>query len=1160
MHANTRWLWCGLVSWFAMEMPIASARELDVWDSQSGVWQVEDDSGRGKSLAAEWGEMVSTAWYGDLEFSGSIVVPTAERRGQQAAMLVRYAGFSECYKLVLDWSNWRVRLIENHNGKSAELAVVEVDRMAVGAAVRFHVRVREQRLTLKIGERAIVTQADLRIPGGRVGLAVRSGEMQFSKLAVTGSPSPDYVFHYNYALPPTLRKQPLWHFLNECGNELRTRYPAFRTRDQFESYRQRLLAGIRRSLGLDPWPSKSPLKARLVGKLDRGSYFIEKVLFESQPGFKVDALLYVPKYVEFPAPAVLSPAGHWWDDVFYPDVEQGRHIGLVKNGYVVLVYDPVGQGERAWLGPHNQLRKQIGLAGMDASGLMFWDSIRAIDYLCSRSEVDTSKIGVTGVSGGGFNTVHTALLDPRVKVCAPNGYATTIEALVKRATYGCCGHTPNLCLYGDHGELYACLAPKPTLILGGYTDVVADRVLPIYARSLAAYRLYGAEESLSYFLDPDVGHTYSFPERVRMIHFFNKHLRGIYDPDVAVKAQAENELLKRESGLLKVFPDGESKGVAVVELVKSFLQRNQKIASPPTTIAEAQELQQRIREDLISHMGDMAPPSPPRVLSDDGVLGYQAVRNIMLETEREIPVPLQVHWPAQGTPVRGLVIYLQMSARYPNGSRPKREMIQALLAEGLAVADPQVRGSGSTVPAAEPTFQLLSLAMGKHLFATRIFDLLRVVDFLQTDSNCQKLKITLWGEGIREGMMALYAAAIDSRVDSVVATHGLISYQNVIDQNGTPNFDWYVPGILRNADAVQIAAAVAPRKVIIEAPVDVRNSAADEQAIAAHYAWAAPVFRLLGGNAQYLYGVQVDAIAALLEIPTATVYGTLLAGGKPAAGARVEVLGSGVSTTTDVRGQYALTARVGTLTLRGSGRGYAPQLAQVTAVSGDRTRRDFDLRTVAREWSLSADFSQRANPNGAWTFGYQRMRGGVLTNYREFKWAGAYPDQFGFWKPRGGGSHDRFGSVDIYVGLDGSALYGLHCYDRNQVSLHAGGRTSQDDADKVYTTVRWTAPLDGKVRVHVRFKGIAYRGTGTHTVVGVTVNRIPKFTAQVDGFAGGGNVEPMGPSPVASYVEVLSVAVGDTIDFTCLANGEQLFERYVGCDVTLKEVGKRPKE
>ena len=1160
MHRYIHLLWCGLACWFPWEMTIASAQDLERWESQSGSWQVEDESGTGKSLASEWGEMVSTDWYGDFDFSGSIVVPVAGRRCPLAAILVRYAGFSECYKLILDWSNWRGRLIENHNGKSVELAVVKIDRMVAGAAMRFHVRAQDQRLTLKIGERTIVTQANLRIPGGRVGLAVRSGEMAFSNLSVKGSPSPDYVFHYNYALPTSLRQQPLWHFLNECGNELRTRYPAFRTRAQFESYRQRVLAGIRRSLGLDPWPPKSPLKARLVGKLDRGSYIIEKVLFESQPGFKVDALLYVPKHVEFPAPAVLSPAGHWWDDVFYPDVEQGRHIGLVKNGYVVLVYDPIGQGERAWLGAHNQLRKQIGLAGMDASGLMFWDSIRAIDYLCSRSEVDPSKIGVTGVSGGGFNTVHTALLDPRVKVCAPNGYATTIEALVKRATYGCCGHTPNLCLYGDHGELYACLAPKPTLILGGYTDVVADRVLPIYGRSLAAYRLYGAEEALTYFLDPNVGHTYSFPERVRMIHFFNKHLRGGYDPDVAIKAQAEKELLKRDSGLLKVFPAGESKGIAVVELAKSFLQRNQTIEPLPTTRAEVREFQRRIREDLISHMGDMATPNPPRVVSDDRVSRQQAVRNIMLQTERDIPVPLQVHWPASDTPVRGLVLYLQMSARYPNGSRPKREMIQTLLAEGLVVADPQVRGSGSTFPAAEPTFQLLSLAMGKHLFSTRIFDLLRVVDFLQTDSDYRKLKLTLWGEGIREGMMALYAAAIDSRFDSVVATHGLISYQDVIDKNGTPNFDWYVPGILRNADAAQVAAAIAPRKVIIEAPVDVSKSAVSEQVIAAHYGWANPVFRLLESDTEYVYGVQVDAIAALLEIPTATVYGTFLAGGKPAAGARVEVVESGVSTTTDACGQYALTVRVGTLTLRGSGRGYAPQMAQVTAVSSGRTRRDFDLRTVAREWSLSADFSQRVNPNGTWTFGYQKILGGVFTRYQEFKWAGAYPDQFGFWKPRGAGSHDRFGSVDIYVGSDGSALYGLHCYGRNQVSLHAGRAAQRDDASRVYTTARWTAPLDGQVRVHARFEGIAYRGTGTHTMVGVTINRIPKFSSQVDGFAGGEHVGPIGPNPVASYVEVLSVTAGDTIDFTCLANGEQLFEGYVGCDVTLKEIRHRANE
>ena len=109
-------------------MTIASAQDLERWESQSGSWQVEDESGTGKSLASEWGEMVSTDWYGDFDFSGSIVVPVAGRRGPLAAILVRYAGFSECYKLILDWSNWRGRLIENHNGKSVELAVVKIDR------------------------------------------------------------------------------------------------------------------------------------------------------------------------------------------------------------------------------------------------------------------------------------------------------------------------------------------------------------------------------------------------------------------------------------------------------------------------------------------------------------------------------------------------------------------------------------------------------------------------------------------------------------------------------------------------------------------------------------------------------------------------------------------------------------------------------------------------------------------------------------------------------------------------------------------------------------------------------------------------------------------------------------------------------------------------
>jgi hypothetical protein len=231
----------------------------------------------------------------------------------------------------------------------------------------------------------------------------------------------------------------------------------------------------------------------------------------------------------------------------------------------------------------------------------------------------------------------------------------------------------------------------------------------------------------------------------------------------------------------------------------------------------------------------------------------------------------------------------------------------------------------------------------------------------------------------------------------------------------------------------------------------------------------------------------------------------------------------------------------------------------VTVVAGETKTQDIDLRTVVREWCLASDFSQRDNPNGAWSYGYLDAIGGAFNPYEEFTWSGAYPGQFGFWKPRGGGAHDRLGSVDIHVGSDDSALYDLQCYDRNQVSLHAGRGRAADGSDNVSTTARWTSPLDGRVSVNAVFEGLAYGKTGTHAIVGVTVNSESKFSTRIDGFVGGCGVDSMGPNPTESYTGILPVSVGDTIDFTGLFKGEGLVEGYVGCGVTIKEVADPPQ-
>jgi hypothetical protein len=333
-----------------------------------GTWQINGGSGSGSRTDSDWGELASSAWYSDFDFSGSVTIPSNANSGQLVAVLVRYAGASECYKLVFDWSKARAYILENHYGRSCEVASVDTTSVSRGATINFHITGQGGMLTATFGpQNTTITYQNMLIPGGRVGLGVRGGQVTFSSLTHSGSAAGSYAFHWNYVLPSSFQSQPVWKFLDDCGNSLLTRYQNnFTSIAAFEAYKKDVILKVRQSLGLDPWPERSPLNARVVGTLDYPTFKIDKVIFESQPGFKVDALLYIPKNAQFPAPGVLSPSGHYGNACFYVDSEQGRNIGLAKNGYVVMAYDPIAQGERSWLcpacgGSHDALRQKIDL-------------------------------------------------------------------------------------------------------------------------------------------------------------------------------------------------------------------------------------------------------------------------------------------------------------------------------------------------------------------------------------------------------------------------------------------------------------------------------------------------------------------------------------------------------------------------------------------------------------------------------------------------------------------------------------------------------------------------------------------------------------------------------------------------------------------------------
>ena len=255
---------------------------------------------------------------------------------------------------------------------------------------------------------------------------------------------------------------------------------ALKNPDELAAYQKRQRRFFEQRLG--EFPERTPLNARVVGTLEREAFAVENVIFESRPNFFVTASLYLPKG-EGPFPGVLVPCGHSVNGKA-AETYQRASILLALNGMAALCYDPIGQGERAQilkddgtqlLGStleHTMVGVGSILVGANTAAYRVWDGMRAIDYLQSRPEVDASRIGCTGNSGGGTLTSFLMALDDRIACAAPSCYITSFERLLD--TIGPQDAEQNWygqLAYGfDHAEYIITRAPKPTLICAATQD------------------------------------------------------------------------------------------------------------------------------------------------------------------------------------------------------------------------------------------------------------------------------------------------------------------------------------------------------------------------------------------------------------------------------------------------------------------------------------------------------------------------------------------------------------------------------------------------------------------------------------------------------------------------------------------------------------------
>ena len=352
-------------------------------------------------------------------------------------------------------------------------------------------------------------------------------------------------------------------------------FPAIASQSQWEARAKKIREQILISAGLWPMPEKTPLHPKLFGKIVRDGYSVEKVYFQTLPGFYLAGNLYRPVgQGQGPFPGILNAHGHWAEGRLVDNKDSsipGRCINLARQGMVAFAYDMVGFNdthfpfsENFHPGPKNfyAVHRNFATNGavpmlwnISLMGLQTWNSIRALDFLESLPDVDKKRLACTGASGGGTQTFMLGAIDDRLAAQAP-------ICMVSHSMQGGCGceNMPGLRVEYSNMEIAATPAPRAQILVASFSDWTKDTLTVEGPAMENIYKFFGAAEQLRY-VRFDFGHNYNQTTREAVYQFFGKHLRH----DANAEALKETAFTKDPDSDLRVFPDDKLPDDAVSE-------------------------------------------------------------------------------------------------------------------------------------------------------------------------------------------------------------------------------------------------------------------------------------------------------------------------------------------------------------------------------------------------------------------------------------------------------------------------------------------------------------------------------------------------------------------------------------------------------------------
>src|SRR5262245_7723250 len=422
-------------------------------------------------------------------------------------------------------------------------------------------------------------------------------------------------------------------------------------------------------------PESTPLNPRVTGTLKRDGYRIEKIIFESQPAFYVTANFYLPETGRPPYPGILMPLGHESGGKAH-DAWQRLAVTFAKNGFAILLYEPISQGERVQLydpdlgeskvrqatNEHTLAGTQCLLLGHSFARHRIWDGIRALDYLTSRPEVDSSRIGCTGNSGGGTLTAYLSALDDRIKTAAPSCYVTNWKSLLE--TIGPQDAEQNLPPFLsdglDQADFVIAFAPKPYLILSATRDffpIAGAR--ETFREVKRLYGLMGAEEKLN-MVEADDGHGYTRPRRLAAYRWMNRWLKGADEPidEPEIEIESEDDLRCVQSGQVSLLLGGET--IFSINLAEARMAKPKRGAV--TTPEDLRRFQAETRAQVQRLTAFERPASKPNARSFGEIArdGYR-IEKLLIGGDPEIPALL--FKPDGPRPGRRTILYVHENGK-----------------------------------------------------------------------------------------------------------------------------------------------------------------------------------------------------------------------------------------------------------------------------------------------------------------------------------------------------------------------------------------------------------------------------------------------------------------------------------------------------------------